>query len=65
MADLYGFFPGTHAVLDNLYLDGSEVTFDATKCLIPMMAQVSFGTFGTVMGQQRMRVVLSVHLMEM
>ena len=33
VADLYGFFPGTHAVLDNLYLDGSEVTFDATKVL--------------------------------
>lgn len=32
--DLYGFFPGTHATLDNLYLDGTEVTgFDATKVL--------------------------------
>ena len=33
VADLYGFFPGTHATLDKLYLDGSEVTFDATKVL--------------------------------
>lgn len=34
VADLYGFFPGTHATLDNLYLDGTEVTgFDATKVL--------------------------------
>ena len=30
---LYGFFPGTHATLDNLYLDGSEIMFDATKVL--------------------------------
>ncbi|SHJ09434.1 hypothetical protein [Bacteroides stercorirosoris] len=33
VADLYGFFPGAHATLDNLYLDGTEVTFDATKVL--------------------------------
>lgn len=33
VADIYGFFPGMHATLDNLYLDGSEVTFDATKVL--------------------------------
>lgn len=33
VADLYGFFPTTHATLDNLYLDGSEITFDATKVL--------------------------------
>ena len=33
VADLYGYFPGTHATLDNLYLDGTEVTFDATKVL--------------------------------
>ncbi|MDO4164329.1 MAG: hypothetical protein Q4D56_08075 [Bacteroides sp.] len=32
VGDLFGFFPGTHATLDNLYLDGTEVTgFDATK----------------------------------
>lgn len=30
---LYGYFPGTHATLDNLYLDGKEVAFDATKVL--------------------------------
>lgn len=33
VADIYGFFPGMHATLDNLYLDGSEVTFDAAKVL--------------------------------
>lgn len=33
VVDLYGFFPDTHATLDNLYLDGSEITFDATKVL--------------------------------
>lgn len=33
VVDLYGFFPNTHATLDNLYLDGSEITFDATKVL--------------------------------
>lgn len=33
VVDLYGFFPDTHAALDNLYLDGSEITFDATKVL--------------------------------
>lgn len=31
--NLHGFFPGIHATLDNLYLDGDEVTFDATKVL--------------------------------
>lgn len=30
---LYGFFPGTHATLTNLYLDGSKIAFDATKVL--------------------------------
>lgn len=33
VADLYGLFPGMHATLDNLYLDGSEVSFDAAKVL--------------------------------
>lgn len=33
VADLYGFFPGAHATLDNLYLDGSEVPFDVAKVL--------------------------------
>jgi hypothetical protein len=33
VADIYGFFPGMHATLDNLYLDGNAVTFDATKVL--------------------------------
>lgn len=33
VADIYGLFPGMHATLDNLYLDGSEVTFDAAKVL--------------------------------
>lgn len=33
VADIYGFFPGMHATLDNLYLDGSEVTFDVAKVL--------------------------------
>lgn len=33
VADLYGFFPDTHATLDNLYLDNTEVTFDASKVL--------------------------------
>lgn len=31
--DIYSFFPGMHATLDNFYLDGSSVTFDATKVL--------------------------------
>ena len=33
MADIYKYFPGLHATLDNLYLDGKEVTFDASKVL--------------------------------
>lgn len=33
VADLYAYFPGMHATLDALYLDGSEVTFDATKVI--------------------------------
>ena len=33
VADIYGFFPGMHALLNNLYLDGTEVTFDASKVL--------------------------------
>lgn len=33
VANLYGFFPGTHATLDNLYLDGVAKTFDASKVL--------------------------------
>lgn len=30
---LYSFFPGLHATLDNLYLDGTAVTYDAEKVL--------------------------------
>jgi hypothetical protein len=34
VADLYGLFPGTHATLDNIYLDGKEVTgWDKTKVI--------------------------------
>ena len=33
VADIYKYFPGLHATLDNLYLDGKEVTFDASKVL--------------------------------
>jgi hypothetical protein len=33
VADIHAFFPGVHATLDNLYLDETEVTFDATKVL--------------------------------
>lgn len=33
VADLYGFFPDTHATLDNLYLDDSEVPFNVEKVL--------------------------------
>ena len=31
IADLYGFFPGTHATLDELYLDDKAVAYDKTK----------------------------------
>ena len=33
VAGIYGFFPTMHATLDNLYLDGNAVTFDASKVL--------------------------------
>ena len=33
VADIYGFFPGMHATLDNLYLDGTDIPFDAAKVL--------------------------------
>jgi len=33
IADLFGAFPGTHATLNALELDGQAVTFDATKVL--------------------------------
>lgn len=33
VADIYAYFPGMHATLDNFYLDGSEITFDAAKVL--------------------------------
>ena len=33
IADLYGFFPGTHATLDELYLDGKAVSYDKTKVI--------------------------------
>lgn len=31
--DLYGYFPGAHATLDKLVLDGKEVSFDASKVI--------------------------------
>lgn len=31
IADLYGFFPGTHATLDEFYLDGNAVSYDKSK----------------------------------
>ena len=31
IADLYGFFPGTHGTLDELYLDGKKVSYDPGK----------------------------------
>lgn len=33
VGDIYNYFPGLHATLDNLYLDGKEVAFDAAKVL--------------------------------
>ncbi len=33
IADLYGFFPGTHATLDELYLDGNAVSYDKAKVI--------------------------------
>lgn len=33
VADLYGFFPGTHATLDELILDGKSVSYDKAKVL--------------------------------
>lgn len=34
VADIYKYFPGLHATLDNLYLDGKEVTgYDASKVI--------------------------------
>ena len=33
IADLYGFFPGAHATLDELYLDGKAVSYDQSKVL--------------------------------
>ncbi len=31
VADLYGFFPGTHSTLDEFYLDGKAVSYDKSK----------------------------------
>ena len=31
IADLYGFFPGTHSTLDEFYLDGQAVSYDKSK----------------------------------
>ena len=31
LADLYGFFPGTHSTLDEFYLDGKAVSYDKSK----------------------------------
>ena len=33
IADLYGFFPGTHATLDALLLDGNAVSYDNAKVI--------------------------------
>ena len=33
IADLYGFFPGTHATLDEFYLDGKAVSCDKSKVI--------------------------------
>lgn len=33
IADLYGFFPGTHCTLDELYLDGKAVSYDKSKVI--------------------------------
>ncbi len=33
IADLYGFFPGTHSTLDELYLDGKAVSYDKSKVI--------------------------------
>ncbi len=33
IADLYGFFPGTHGTLDELLLDGKSVTYDKAKVI--------------------------------
>ena len=33
IADLYGFFPGTHATLDALLLDGNAVSYDQSKVI--------------------------------
>lgn len=33
IADLYGFFPGTHATLDEFYLDGKAVSYDKSKVI--------------------------------
>ena len=33
IADLYGFFTGTHATLDELLLDGKAVSYDQSKVI--------------------------------
>lgn len=33
VADIYGYFPGLHATLDKLVIDGKDITFDAAKVL--------------------------------
>lgn len=33
IADLYGFFPGTHSTLDEFYLDGKAVSYDKSKVI--------------------------------
>ena len=33
LADLYGFFPGTHSTLDEFYLDGKAVSYDKSKVI--------------------------------
>ena len=33
IADLYGFFPGTHSTLDELLLDGKAVSYDQSKVI--------------------------------
>ena len=33
LADLYGFFPGTHSTLDEFYLDGKAISYDKSKVI--------------------------------
>ena len=50
VADIYKYFPGLHATLDNLYLDGKEVTLMHPKCSMPMNPRSIVWNFGIAMG---------------